>query len=77
MIVYQTDHFKVELEPTPRPDTLLILIKAPRLQYSHTKHIQIRNGKPIEQTALRYAQDIAKSLYLETKSIYENIHPDV
>lgn len=77
MTIYQTDRYVVNVEPTIETETYLITIKAPKLNYYHENHIRVQNGKTIEHTALRYAQSIAKSLYLEAKSIYENIHPDI
>lgn len=77
MVIYETDRYVVNIEPTIKPGTFLITIKAPTLNYYHEDHIRAHNGEPIERTALRYAQGIAKDIYLEAKSIYENIHPEI
>lgn len=77
MVIYETDRYVVNVEPTIKRGTFLITIKAPTLNYYHENHIRARNGEPIKKTALRYAQGMAKELYLEVKSIYENIHPEI
>lgn len=77
MVIYETDRYVVSIEPTIKTGTFMITIKAPMLNYYHKNHIRARNGEPIERTALRYAQGVAKNLYLEAKSVYENIHPEI
>lgn len=77
MVIYETNRYVVNVEPTIKNKLFLVTIKAPKLNYYHENHIRARNGEPIEKTALRYAQGVAKDVYLEAKSIYENIHPEI